>query len=79
MRLVVRVPAWQYRAACAGKPVSWWFPEGKGSSPDRALEVCEACPVRVECARWAITEGLDVGVFGGMSERARRAARRDAA
>lgn len=63
---IPRGPAWQRHAACLGKPTEWWFPEGRGSGPSKALEVCEGCPVRVRCAEWAIAEGLDVGVFAGM-------------
>ena len=72
-------PAWQRDAACLGKPTEMFFPEGKGTGPGEALKVCAGCPVRVECYEWAEAEGFVYGVFGGLSERQRRAARHDAA
>lgn len=43
--------AWRESAACAGRPVSWFFPEGHNASAEYAkgLEVCRSCPVSIEC------------------------------
>lgn len=71
------IPGWIARAACAGMPTPVFFPEGKGSSARPALDVCERCPVRVECGQFALAEGFADGVFGGMTPEARRQARRD--
>lgn len=61
---------WQDRAACRDKPTEWWF-ANNGRKPysktnQRALAVCEACPVRAECLDYA----LEIpppwhGIFGG--------------
>lgn len=56
----MRFPAWTEQAACAGKPTEWWTPEEgsrKGKLPPiarRALALCAACPVQVECLADAI-------------------------
>ena len=67
---------WVGRAACAGHDPALWFPEG-GASADDAIAVCETCPVRVQCARWALAERFDIGIFGGLTAEARAQARKD--
>jgi WhiB family redox-sensing transcriptional regulator len=37
-----------------------------------AQEVCAVCTVKVECLEYALLNGIDQGVWGGASERARR-------
>jgi WhiB family transcriptional regulator, redox-sensing transcriptional regulator len=76
----VELPAWRRRAACVGRPLAWFVPDTtRGRHPDysAALAVCEACPVRVECAEDAYANGDDDGVRGGMTPAARAQARRD--
>ena len=70
-------PRWLSRAACVGHDPALWFPEGKGASTDEAIAICEQCPVRVECAEWAIAERFDVGIWAGLTPDALAAARRD--
>lgn len=68
-------PAWMKRAACRGEPTERFFP-GRGDDVRPALELCRACPVRRECADYALgstagTLGLS-GIWGGLSARQRR-------
>ena len=49
-----------------------WFPD-KGGSNRQAKAICEGCPLRQECLDFALTEGLDHGIFGGLSVKERRA------
>ena len=35
-------------ATCHGGPTSWWFPVGVQASAE-ALDICETCPVVLEC------------------------------
>ena len=64
-------PSWQRDAACKEcDDPAIFFPE-HGGTATAAVEVCSRCPVRVECLAWAIAEGIDHGVFGGVSARAR--------
>ncbi len=62
-RLTRTRPPWMAEAAC-------------GHSQREALQVCGRCPVLADCREWAIADpSLSHGVLGGMSARARRAAR----
>ena len=42
-------------------------------SPCKAKLVCVACPVRTECLAEALDNRIEFGVWGGMTERERRA------
>lgn len=69
------LPAWYADAACVGLPTVWWFPE-KGGTTEKAVEVCEGCPVRRQCLHHAIEQGYTHGVWGGLSRGARDEHRR---
>ncbi|HMM95587.1 MAG: WhiB family transcriptional regulator [Micrococcales bacterium] len=72
-------------AAAEGQWVTEWAPLGKcaGSDPDalfvqgkaqRAAKiVCKGCPVVAECLADALDNRTEFGVWGGMTERERRA------
>ncbi len=67
---------WRRRAACRGHDTAAFFPL-RGEPIDDARAMCRACPVRVECLEYALDESGDpLGVWGGTSQRQRRAARR---
>ena len=51
-----------------------FFP-GRGESAGPARQVCAACPVRQPCLDYAITNRIAYGVWGGLTERERRALR----
>lgn len=73
---------WRARAACRDADPELFFPiSDMGPAARQATEakaVCTRCPVRAECLDYAIDAGLDHGVFGGTTERERRAlVRRD--
>lgn len=59
---------------CAQTDPEAFFPE-KGESTAAAKRTCLACDVRVECLQWALDTGERFGVWGGKSERERRAIR----
>lgn len=67
---------WRLRAACRGKPTEWWFPHGGADNGDRGLAHCEGCPVKAQCLDWALEQEHQTGIYGGMSERARRLEKR---
>lgn len=71
---------WQERALCAQTDPEAFFPE-PGITATDAKRVCRACPVRKECLEYALDNGEQFGVWGGVSERDRRllARRRNAA
>ena len=70
-RLTGVVPAWRVHGACRDHPTVLFFP-GRGEDAGPAQEICAGCPVRDECLEWALTLPERFGVWGGMSERARR-------
>jgi WhiB family redox-sensing transcriptional regulator len=73
-------PAWQRSGACRGENVEAFIPN-RGGSFSAARELCGACPVRQECFDFAMADDEVVGMWGGTTERERRAirARRGAA
>jgi WhiB family redox-sensing transcriptional regulator len=71
---VARPYRWQDDALCAQTDPESFFPE-QGGTPQQAKETCLACEVRPECLEYALTHGEKYGVWGGLSERERRALR----
>ncbi|MFE1895250.1 MULTISPECIES: WhiB family transcriptional regulator [Streptomyces] len=45
----------------------------EGAAQNRAKALCAGCPVRAECLAHALDERIEHGVWGGMTERERRA------
>ncbi len=65
---------WRDLAACRGADLDLFFPE-RGESADSARRICAACPVRQPCLDYAITNRIVHGIWGGLTERERRALR----
>jgi Transcription factor WhiB len=51
-----------------------FFP-GRGESAEPARQICGRCPVRQPCLEFALRRGIVHGIWGGLSERNRRALR----
>lgn len=68
-------PAWMHRGACTDPQVAANFFPTRGESPAPAKAVCAECPVREDCLEYAVTHRELNGVWGGVSERRRRAIR----
>lgn len=62
---------WTAYGACSGGPPDELFVEG--AAQRSAREVCVGCPVRIECLVDALDHHILFGVWGGMTERERRA------
>ncbi len=60
---------WAELAKCRGTQDAM-FPEGAGQK--RASELCGGCPVLTDCLAEALDNRIEWGVWGGMTERARR-------
>ena len=45
----------------------------RGAAQNRAKQMCAGCPVRSECLAEALDNQIEWGVWGGMTERERRA------
>lgn len=62
---------WTARAACRGTDPDALFVQG--AAQNRAKVVCSGCPVRAECLADALDNRVEFGVWGGLTERERRA------
>jgi WhiB family transcriptional regulator, redox-sensing transcriptional regulator len=71
-------PGWAEQALCAQADPEAWFP-GNGERAELAKRICAHCPALAPCRAYAIRRPELHGVWGGLSERERRAARRAAA
>ena len=81
MRHLAVVPSepmdWRDSAACRHHDPDLFFPEGTAGpalrQADRARQVCQSCPVRTPCLRFAVRHGLAFGIWGGTTGEERRA------
>ncbi len=62
---------WGEAARCRGSDPDALFVQG--AQQHEAKRLCRACPVRTECLAEALDERIEFGVWGGMTERERRA------
>jgi WhiB family redox-sensing transcriptional regulator len=62
---------WTRTAACRQSAPDQLFV--KGAEQNKAKQVCAGCPVRLECLAEALDNQIEWGVWGGMTERERRA------
>ena len=62
---------WAALAACKGTKSDDLFV--RGAEQNRAKRVCGTCLVRNECLAEALDNRIEWGVWGGMTERERRA------
>lgn len=71
---------WRTHAACRDEDPDLFFPIGSsGPAVVQAAEakvVCRGCPVQAQCLEWALENGQDSGVWGGLAEDERRALKR---
>lgn len=63
--------SWMDAARCRGVDGERFFPVGLPRSPEyqkqlaKAVEFCQACPVRVQCLDFGVVSGVRFGVWGG--------------
>ena len=71
---------WRSNAICRDTDPDLFFPIGTTGFAlmqiDRAKEVCDQCPVKVDCLDYALETNQDSGIWGGTSEEERRTLRR---
>nr|WP_298806400.1 WhiB family transcriptional regulator [uncultured Pseudokineococcus sp.] len=63
--------SWMDEGACRGGDPDALFV--RGAEQNVAKLVCRSCPVRTECLADALDSRTEFGVWGGMTERERRA------
>lgn len=61
---------WTQSAACLGRSEALFV---KGAAQNQAKRLCTNCEVRSECLAEALDNRVEWGVWGGMTERERRA------
>lgn len=71
MSLAYQEQTWAVRAACAGADPDSLFV--RGAAQRQARNVCFSRPVRLECLADALDSNAAFGVWGGLTERERRA------
>lgn len=62
---------WQDFSNCQGLDPDLFFPE-RGASQREAKEICRGCVVREDCLEYALVNGEDFGIWGGMNARERK-------
>jgi WhiB family redox-sensing transcriptional regulator len=68
---VAWIEDWSSRAACRTTDPDALFVQG--AAQNRAKALCMGCVVRTECLADALDNEVEFGVWGGMTERERRA------
>lgn len=63
--------AWKQQAVCANSDPDLLFVTGAAQRD--AARLCSGCPVKTECLAEALDNQVEYGVWGGMTERQRRA------
>lgn len=67
---------WRRFALCRGRGPEQFFPSpgaGVVQSVRASIAMCKQCPSRVACLNYALDNDEDHGVWGGTTERQRRA------
>ena len=62
---------WASQAQCKASTPDELFV--RGAAQNKAKQLCGGCPVRTECLAEALDNQIEWGVWGGMTERERRA------
>lgn len=70
---------WQVDALCRGSHAYLFFPPSSFERKDererreqRAVAICEVCPVQPECREYALAIQEPFGIWGGLTESDRR-------
>jgi WhiB family redox-sensing transcriptional regulator len=69
--IIMWVEDWASRALCRETQPDELFV--RGAEQNKAKQLCNGCPVRTECLAEALDNQIEWGVWGGMTERERRA------
>jgi WhiB family redox-sensing transcriptional regulator len=68
----VTVESWVDFARCRGMDPEQFFGRNLTEARD-AIQTCERCNVRQACLEYAVRNDIEIGVWGGLTERQRRA------
>jgi WhiB family redox-sensing transcriptional regulator len=71
-----RRPEWRDEAACRNADPELFFPEGDTgyarAQVKTAKLICRGCRVSATCLNWALANGQEAGIWGGLTEDERR-------
>ena len=67
---------WMGRAACKGKTEIMYPGPGSPEGNHQARKICMGCPVLDNCLDYAIEHNERIGIWGGLSAKARSSKRR---
>jgi WhiB family redox-sensing transcriptional regulator len=71
-----RRPDWRDAAACREADPDLFFPDGDIRSARGQVKtaklICRGCPVSATCLSWALADGQEAGIWGGLTEDERR-------
>ena len=70
----LRRPEWHQRAACRGETALYF--SGAAENVEKATAICQACAVREECHKTAMSDPDLQGVWAGFTEKERVEQRR---
>lgn len=74
---IIRATDWRANAPCKADPDAMF--DATPGGIEYAKGYCRRCPSVERCLQWALDTGEDWGVWGGLSDKERRAIRRRAA
>jgi WhiB family transcriptional regulator, redox-sensing transcriptional regulator len=67
---------WRVDAACRNADPELFFPDGDTRSAQAQVKtaklICRGCPVSATCLSWALADGQEAGISGGLTEDERR-------
>jgi WhiB family redox-sensing transcriptional regulator len=60
---------WNTQAACLNRDPQWWDHESHVMTREckKAMAICNACPVRIECLTSALDNEVEFGIWGGLT------------
>lgn len=71
--------SWRKEAACLGMPLDLFFPKQKWDAenvPNAIRQICNACPVAMDCLEYALSLDTNVGIWAATTPRQREAIRK---
>lgn len=64
------------RGKCRGTTIDFFPTNGHHLLSREAKELCNVCPVQMDCLDYALSHAIDYGVWGGTDEKERRRIRK---
>lgn len=72
LREVTAPLRWMRRALCADADPDLFYPEpGDVTARETAIRICNHCPVKLTCLRWALETGDRFAILGGKTAQQR--------